>query len=165
MKKYIFILLSIFLHTIVTGQITSNAVSDSIRSAMIIQARDTLLPGTDTLIQTLETFYSSGDVYVHIGQVAGGQFKAVSHSVVPNIFKFNDTSLKKAWHIYEIDNWLSGATGTNYGGYSFSGIGTITATLTISGDDFTGLALNNTDALGMAFYHFLLDPDFETYLE
>lgn len=159
MKKYIFILPAIFLYFAGVCQTTNAAVSDSIDNQMSVL-------GYDTLIQPLETFYTSGgDLYVYFSQVSGGQFKALSHSVAPNVFKFNDFTLTKSWHVYEVDNWLLGATGTNYGGYSCSGGGTRTCTITISGDTWNGSSTNDSDALGLAFYHFLLDPDFATYLQ
>ena len=160
MRTILFLLLPLFS----AAQNTSAAVSDSIRSAMVALVDDASLGVHDTIIQPLESFYTTtGRLYVYVAQVAGGQFKALCDSDQPNIFKFNDPSLVRAWHIYEIYNWLTGETGTNYSGYGFTGSGTITCTLTISSDTWTGVASNETDALGLAFYHFLIDPDFETY--
>lgn len=158
-------LLFLFLPFLAAAQNTSVSVSDSIHLALVALANDTLVNTNDTLIQPIESFYSGSTIYVYLAQVAGGQFKGISHSAEPNIFKFNDPALVKTWHVYEIDNWLSGYTGTNYGGFVFSGVGTITCTLTVSGDTWTGIATNETDAFGRAFYSFLFDPDFETYLQ
>jgi len=155
MRILFFLLLPLF----VVGQNTSAAVSDSILTQL-----DAL--GYDSLIDTHNSFYdSNGDLYVYFTQISGKQFRAISHTVAPAVFLFTDNTLTRAWHEYEIDNWLSGATGTNYEGYGFAGSPVITCTITISGDTWTGMALNNTDALGLAFYHFLLDPDFATYLQ
>lgn len=152
-------LLFLFLPVVANAQYTGAAVSDSIETGLTDLAYNTTL-------QTNEVFLDSlGNLYTYIGQVPGKQFLAIGPSGVPNLFKFNDTSVLRVWHEFEIDNWLLGATGSNYEGYSFSGIGTITCTITISGDDFTGDALTNTDAFGMAFYNFLIDPDFATYLQ
>ena len=160
MRTILFLLLPLFS----AAQNTSAAVSDSIRAAMVALVDDASLGVHDTIIQPHQTFYkSAGLIYLYIAQVAGGQFVAVSDSDPPNVFKFNDPSLVRAWHIYEIDNWLTGEAGTNYSGYAFAGSGTITCTLTISSDTWTGIASNETNALGLAFYHFLIDPDFETY--
>jgi|JI9StandDraft_1071089.scaffolds.fasta_scaffold06844_3 hypothetical protein len=149
------------------GQITDADVSDSIHVALVALIADTsIINVSEKIIEPLETFRdSNGVVYLDVGQISGGQFKAVSQSADPNVFRFDDDSLIKAWHIYEIDNWLSGYTGTNYEGYEFTGSGTITCTLTISGDTWTGIAANNTDAFGLAFYHFLIDIDFATYIQ
>lgn len=163
MKTIIFLLFPFF----AIGQITDADVSDSIHVALVAHIADSsIINVSEKIIEPLETFRdSNGVVYIDIGQISGAQFKAVSQSSDPNVFRFDDDSLIKAWHIYEIDNWLSGYTGTNYEGYEFTGAGTITCTITISGDTWTGVALNNTDAFGLAFYHFLIDIDFETYLQ
>ena len=150
------------------GQNTTLAVSDSIENqiATLISATVLTEPPYTKIVQPYETFYNTeGVIYVYLAQIAGSQFKAISHEAEPSCFRFDDTNLIKAWHVYEIDNWLSGATGTNYEGYGFTGFPTITCTLTISRDTWTGVALTETDALGLAFYHFLLDPDFATYLQ
>ena len=98
------------------GQITDADVSDSIHVALVALIADTsIINVSEKIIEPLETFRdSNGVVYLDVGQISGGQFKAVSQSADPNVFRFDDDSLIKAWHIYEIDNWLSGYTGTNY---------------------------------------------------
>ncbi len=148
------------------GQNTTLAVSDSIHVGLVGVVNDTIVSPSDTLVQSTQAFYANGGrLYLYVAQIAGGQFRAVSDAVETNVFKFNDPTLIRAWHLYEIDNWITGATGTNYGGYSFSGSGPYTCTLSVSGDTWTGSASTQTDALGLAFYHFLIDPDFETYLQ
>lgn len=86
-------------------------------------------------------------------------------STGPQIFKFGDTRNRRAWHPYEIDNWLTGAAGSNYEGYSSSGLGTITTTITIDGDTWHATESKEPDALAHAFYRFLIDPNFSNYLE
>lgn len=162
MRTFLLLLLPLFSF----GQNTTFAVSDSIHVGLVCVVNDTLVSPSDTLIEPIQAFYANGGrLYLYVAQIAGGQFRAVSDAVEPNVFKFNDPTLIRAWHIYEIDNWITGATGTNYGGYSFSGSGTITCTLTVSSDTWTGVASNDTDALGLAFYHFLIDPNFSIYLQ
>lgn len=161
MSKKIFILLLLLLNGLFArAQYTSPAVSDSINAALVDLSYD-------TLVQPYQAFYDSqSDLYVYISQVSGAQFLALSHSVGPNIFKFNHTDLIRAWHNYEIDNWILGATGTNYEGYSCETvIINRECTITISGDTWRGTASGDDDALGLAFYHFLIDPDFATYLQ
>lgn len=162
MKNLLFCIL--FLPFVSAGQITSSAVSDSIQAGIFDRVADTsIINAVEKTIQVLETFWYNGDVYVNIGNISGSQFKGISATADPNVFKYDDTSLVKAWHIYEIGTWLEGYA-LNYSGYSFAGIGTITCTLTIDGDPFYGDGSNNTDALGMAFYHFLIDPTFSSHL-
>lgn len=153
------LLIFFLLPVCVKAQHTSAPVCDSINAGLVALSYD-------TLVQTYDVFRDSGgDLYTYLQQVSGKQFLCLKSDGTPEVFRFNQSGLKKAWHEYEIDNWISGATGANYSGYSFSGTVTITCTITISGDDFTGEASNNTDAFGLAFYHFLIDPDFATYLE
>lgn len=164
MRIIIFLLFPLFL----SAQNTSVAVSDSIRLALSDLILDTVItsPPFDTIIQPLESFYdTNNDIYVYVAQVSGGQFKALSHSIQPNVFKFDNGDLVKAWHVYEIENWILGATGTNYQGFSFTGSGPYMCTLTISGDTWIGYATDETNALGRAFYNFLFDPAFSTYLQ
>lgn len=146
------------LPSICPAQTTNAAVSDSIHTALAALEYD-------TTIQPIESFYdANGNLYTYIAQVAGEQFKAISHTEGPNVFKFADETLNKSWHIFETYTWLAGNLGANFEGYAFAGSPTVTCTLTVSGDTWTGDGANNTDALGMAFYHFLIDPDFLTYL-
>lgn len=162
MRIFLLLLLPLFSF----GQNTTFAVSDSIHVGLVGAVNDTLAPASDTLVQSIQAFYANGGrLYLSVAQIAGGQFRAVSDAVETNVFKFNDPTLIRAWHLYEIDNWLTGATGTNYGGYSFTGAGPYTCTLTVSAHTWTGSASTQTDALGLAFYHFLIDPSLSTYLQ
>lgn len=153
-------MLFLFLPALCQAQTTNSAVSDSMHTALSALEYD-------TAIQPLECFYdANGNLYTYIAQVAGEQFKAISHTEGPNVFKFSDETLHRSWHIFEMYTWLLGSTGSNFEGYEFSGSPpSVSCTLTISGDTWIGEGANNTDALGMAFYHFLIDPDFLTYLE
>lgn len=157
-------LLFLFFPAFLFGQNTNPAVSDSIWTQL-----DAL--GYDSLVQTYDSFYDdNGDLYVYLIQIPGGQFKAISHTLEPNVFSFTDNTLTKSWHSLEMDNWLLGATGTNYEGYGCSGTVIQSCTITISGDTWTGEVTSadtaeRVNALGLAFYHFLIDPDFATYLQ
>lgn len=160
MKKYCLIFELFFAcHCAFSQNYSSAAVSDSIHAQL-----DML--GYDSLSNYLETFYTSGgDLYTYLGQIPGGQFKAISHTEGPNVFRFGDETLDRAWHEFEITNWLSGETGTNYTGYACDGILIKTCTITISGDTWDGSATSDVDALARAFLKFLEDPDFATYLQ
>jgi hypothetical protein len=149
--------LALFLATAAAAQHTNETISDSIRVGLA-----TL--GYDSLVETHNVFWRDGIEYVHLSQIAGGQFRAISHTDRPDVFRFNEPDIIRAWHVYEVDSWLTGTFDTNYEGYSCSGIGTRTCRITISGDTWDGVATDDWDALGRAFYLLLFDPDFATYL-
>ena len=156
MRPLFFLLL--FMPAVLHSQFTDAAVSDSINAGLVALAYD-------TTIQTHNVFYDTlGDLHTHISQISGKQFIAIGPAGVPAVFKFDAAGIIRAWHEYEIENWISGTFGANYEGYSFSGTVTITCTITISGDTWDGVAGNSTDAFGLALYHLLIDPDFATYL-
>lgn len=153
--------LFLFLPAIVQAQTdySSPALSDSIAIAM-----DSL--GYDTLMQLApgQAFWDLNDsLFVYITQISGGQFVGLSHTG-PQVFKFGDTRNRRAWHPYEIDNWLAGTTGSKYEGYVSSDFGTVTTTITVSGDTWQSTEDKEADAFAHAFYKFLIDPNFATYL-
>jgi hypothetical protein len=155
MKTLLLLLLPLFAF----GQNTSAAVSDSINAGLVALSYD-------TTIQTNDVFRDlNGDLYTYISQISGGQFRAIGPAGVPSVFRFDEAGIIRAWHQYEVDNWILGATGTNYTFIGTTGTGPFNTTITISGDDFTGTGSTESDAVGMAFYHFLIDPDFATYLQ
>lgn len=158
MNKHILFALALLLSGTSSAQNTNETISDSIRAGL-----SALL--YDSLVETHNVFWKDGVEYVYLSQIAGGQFRAISHSNRPDVFKFNDPDIVRAWHIYEIDTWLTGTFDTNYEGYVCSTIGLYrSCTITISGDDWTMTATDDWDALGRAFYTLLFDPDFTTYL-
>jgi hypothetical protein len=141
-----------------TAQNSNEVISDSIRAGLAALLYD-------SVPETHNVFWKGGIEYVYLSQIAGGQFRAISSTNRPDVFKFNDATLVRAWHVYEIDTWLSGTFDTNYEGYVCSDAGILrTCTITISGDDWTGTSTDDWDAMGRAFYALLFDPDFATYL-
>lgn len=155
----------LFLPSVLAAQFSNEAVSDSINSGLVALSYD-------TLIQPYQAFWASGDLYLYLSQISGKQFlalraeDAITQPGGFNIFRFNETEILRSWHNYEIDNWILGATGTNYEGYTCSTVVVArVCTITISGDTWEGTASSDDNALGLAFYHFLIDPDFATYLQ
>lgn len=154
----------------VKAQFTNKAVSDSI-NAGIVALHDTL--NFDTTIQTYQVFYDSTEIlYIYLNQIAGKQFISIraDDATLPtggfDVHLFYEPGIIRSWHQYEIDTWVLGAVGTNWEGYTCSTVGpNRECTMTVSGDTWTGTAGNDENALGLAFYHFLIDPDFATYLQ
>lgn len=148
---------------------TGAAVSDSIFTALRTIDADTTIAKVrqDSIPEPLQCFYNETDsFFIFLRTVPGGQFMALSPFTGPTILKLSDSGFRRAWHQYEIDTWLAGVTGSKYSGFGFSGSDpSITCTITINADTFTGTAAKNIDALGLAFYHFLIDAAFATYVE
>lgn len=156
--KSILFALALLLSGAATAQNSNETISDSIRMGLAALLYD-------SLPETHNVFWRDGIEYVYLSQIAGAQFRAISHTERPDVFRFNDPALIRAWHVYEVDNWLTGTFDTNYEGYECSTIGAYrSCTITISGDDWTMTATDDWDALGRAFYLLLFDPDFATYL-
>lgn len=164
MKKaviYIFWAAVSFLATpAMEAQVTSVSVSDSIKIAWVALEYD-------TTIQHLETFRDSNSIlYTNVGALSGKLFRGVSHSDPPQSFVVNVKKLTRAWHIGEMENWISGTCGTNFTNLAFTSLGSgRRCTITVSGENFQGTALNDTDAMGRAFYTLLFDPDFPTFIQ
>jgi hypothetical protein len=155
-----FFLFFFIFSTPVCSQVTSISVSDSVKIAWIDLEYD-------TLIQHLETFRDSNNIiYTNVGSLSGKLFRGISHSDPPQSFIVNVKKLTRAWHIYEMENWISGTCGTNFTSLTFSNAGSgRQCTITVSGENFQGTATNDTDAMGRAFYSLLFDPDFPTFIQ
>ena len=136
----------------------SPAIADSIHLGMIALVNDTLASPDDTLVQVLDVFYDANDsLFINLGQLPGGYFRAISHNNKPESFKFVTTGIRKAWDNREIDIWLSGWT-SNYSGYScIDDSSNRNCTITISATKWDATSTDDTQALGLAFYHFLID--------
>lgn len=159
MRIILFIFL--LLPTFTKAQISDFAVSDSIWYTL-----DTL--GYDSLIQVTDSFYGDDSVtiYTAVFQMSGSSFKGLSDSALPEIFAFGDISLTRCWFLREISNWIIGNTGTNYGSIDLIDFGGgRKCTITVSGDTWEGQALDDTNALARAWFQFLIDPDFLTYIQ
>lgn len=141
------------------SQVSDFAVSDSIWNQLHVLGRD-------SFIEITQSFYDSNAViYTAIFSVAGSAFKGLSSDAEPQWFAPNDETLTRCFVFREIDNWIGGNCSTNYTGTTFSNLGAgRQATITISGDTWQGVALDDTNAFARAFLQFLLDPDFATYL-
>jgi len=154
---FIFLLLPIF----AKAQVSDFAVSDSIWYTL-----DTL--GYDSLIQVTDSFYDTDSVtvYTAVFQMSGASFKAVSDTQKPQIFAFANSDLTKCWALREMSNWIEGTTGTNLGSIDIIDFGGgRKCTITVSGDTWEGQALDDTNALARAWFQFLIDPDFLTYIQ
>ena len=163
MKKaviYIVLAISVFATPALPAQVTSVSVSDSIKIAWVALEYD-------TTIQHLETFRDSNSIlYTNVGALSGKLFRGVSHSDPPQSFVVNVKKLTRAWHIGEMENWISGTCGTNFTNLAFTSLGSgRRCTITVSGENFQGTALNDTDAMGRACYTLLFDPDFPTFIQ
>jgi len=71
----------------------------------------------------------------------------------------SNPDLVKAWTIREIQQWLNGLMLTVTYDYT-----TITYTLTISGDSWTGVDADETQAIGKAWISLLNDVNFNDYV-